>query len=481
VDKAGLIVPQPLVTPTETIRKGPLRYRRRMTLRSLTPLAMLALAGGCAPEVRLDVPASVYSDDWSAPAAAGAEPIGTRPLGLLLGSPELDAMIAAAVANNAGLKASEARADQAAALLTGARAAALPVVTGSLQAGGTRSSGDRSIFSFKESFAAIDASFDPDLFGRNRAIRRAAAERYRAAGLDRAAAGIAITAQVALAYVQRGTLARRLGLLDASIVSAGDLDRIMRIRQREGDANRVDVGLQAIRLKQLQSERTRLSEALGETRTALAVLTGAEAPSFTATIVDPDSLTAPSLSVPLPADLIARRPDLLAADARLQAAGGDVDAARRAFYPSFGLSVGGVATTVAAGPLVPIATLGADLLASIFSRSRLKGDLALSAAQQREAAQLYRQAVLEALRDVEDALSAIRHAREREALLAEVEAEARTTSGLARRQYLEGDADLQQLLDAQDLLIAAQDARALARQELLAATIALYAQTVSAG
>lgn len=450
-----------------------------MTRRTLATLTALASIGGCAPAVRIDVPDAVYSTDWSARPSGTTSAVATRQgsLGTLLGSTALDMLIADALARNPSLRAGDARAAQAAALVTNARAASLPVVTASLTAGGLRATPEGDRFTFRESFAAIDAIIDLDLAGRNRARGRGAAARYRAAQYDRDGLAIALESQIALAFVQRATLALRLNLIDQSISQASELDRIMRIRQREGEANRVDVGLQAIRLKQLQSERTRLDEALAMTRTALAALTGAEAPGFTVSIAQQEAIRVPQLAVPIPGALIERRPDIRAAEARLQAAGGDVAAARRAFYPSFGLSVGAVARSGGIGALNPLAVIGADLLAPIFARSRLRGDLQFSAASQREAAGLYRQAVLTALRDVEDALSAIDHARQREALLTEVEAEARTTSGLARRQYLEGDADLQQLLDAQDLLIAAQDAKALARQELLAGTIALYALT----
>lgn len=461
----------------ETIRKGAVGYGATMTLRSYVSLIAIGTAAGCAPPARLAVPSSLYSQDWTDPVLADTPTVADQSLGALLASPELDVLIATARRDNPTLRVSDARVQQAAALLTAARSTALPVVTASVQPGGTRLPGQREIFSFDRSFASIDASFDPDLFGRNRALRRGAAGRLRAAELDRVAAGIAIEAQVALAYVQRATLARRMTLLDSSIGQAAELDRIMRIRQREGDATRVDVGLQAIRLKQLRAEATRLSEALQETRTSLAVLTGAESPGFTVETGVLEDLTAPALAAPPPAILIERRPDVGAAEARLRAAGGDVAAARRAFYPSLNLSASLVATTASLGPLVPITRIGNDLLAPIFARSRLKGDLALSLGQQREAAEAYRQSVLDALRGVENALSSIRHAREREALLADVEAEARTTTALARRQYLEGDVDLQRLLDAQDLLISAQDARAIAMQELLAATIALYAAT----
>jgi NodT family efflux transporter outer membrane factor (OMF) lipoprotein len=442
------------------------------------PFALVALPlAGCAPTARLEVPEAVLAPEWSIPPAASEPiPLGASNLATLLDAPDLGRLVAAGLADNASLRAAEARIDQAAALLTTARSASLPVVSGTLRAGGSRLTGDRTLFSFNDSFAALDASFDPDLSGRNRATRRAAGDRLRAARLDRDAAAVLLESQIAIAFVQRATLARRLDLLDRSIAQASDLDRIMRIRQREGDATRVDVGLQAIRLRQLQGERSRLSEALAETRTALAVLTGRESPGFDAAVVDQGTIAVPALAVPLPIDLIAARPDIRAAEARLAAAGGDVSAARRAFYPALTLSASAVATSAAFGPILPFATLGSDLLAPIFARSRLRGDLQLSAAQQREAAALYRQAVLEALRNVENALSSIARGREREALLAGVEREALATSGLARRQYLEGDVDLQQLLDAQDLLIAAQDARAIARQDLLAATIALWAQ-----
>lgn len=447
-----------------------------MSLRSTLALTALPLAG-CAPAVRLEVPQAVLAQEWSVPATApDAVPLGAQDLASLLDAPDLGRLVSAGLADNAGLRATQARIDQAAALLTTARSASLPVVSGTLRAGGSRVVGDRTVFSFKDSFASLDASFYPDLSGRNRATRRAAGNRLRAARLDRDAAAVLLESQIAIAFVQRATLARRLDLLDRSIAQASDLDRIMRIRQREGDATRVDVGLQAIRLKQLQGERSRLSEALAETRTALAVLTGRESPGFDAAIVDQGTIAVPALTVPPPIDLLAARPDIRAAEARLAAAGGDVSAARRAFYPALTLSASAVATSAAVGRILPLATLGSDLLAPIFARSRLRGELQLSAAQQREAAALYRQAVLEALRDVENTLSSIARAREREVLLADVEKEALATSGLARRQYLEGDVDLQQLLDAQDLLIAAQDARAIARQELLAATIALWAQ-----
>jgi multidrug efflux system outer membrane protein len=137
---------------------------------------------------------------------------------------------------------------------------------------------------------------------------------------------------------------------------------------------------------------------------------------------------------------------------------------------------------VSAGALAPLAVaqqIGADILAPIFARNRLRGELELASAQQREAVSNYQAVLLNAFREVEDALSLVAHADEREKLLTDVEAEARLTETLARRQYLEGAADLQHLLDAQDLLISVQDALALGQQERIEGLIQIYAATAA--
>ncbi|MGN6820800.1 MAG: TolC family protein, partial [Sphingomonas sp.] len=332
-------------------------------------------------------------------------------------------------------------------------------------------------FDFSGSAVSVDVTISPDLFGQESAKKRAAAARVTASHNDVEVAALQVSVAIARAYVQRATLARRLALIDTSIAQASELDRVIRIRNREGAANKVEVGLQSIRLRQLQAERSRISEALDQTRTALAYLVGEESPSFDVAPADLSLFTTPDIPVPSPLQLIERRPDVRAAEARIRAANGDVAAARRAFYPSLDLSIGGAFQAGQGSPVSLIGNIGASVLATIFGRNRLGGQLDYTAAQQREAVSVYRAALLNAQRAVEDALSAIRHSDERERLLTAVEVEAQTTEKLARQQYLEGAEDLQHLLDAQDLRVSVQDARALARQERIEGLIQLYAAT----
>ena len=457
---------------------------RRFHRRRLWPVLAMPVLAGCAPHVVLETAPEVLSTEWSPPAApptpglAVGIPDASLPanLGAAFGSAELEALIGRAATANADIAIAAARIRQARALLGAARGAMLPAVTATAGLSGTRT--ERAIadpFDFTDAFAGVDIAFDLDLFGAGRAERRAAWQRLRAAEFDRDAALLVVQSEVARAFVQRAALAARIDLLERNIVQARELERIIGLRFRAGEATRVDLGLQTIEVRQLETERLLLAEALDRTRTALAVLTGEEAPLFALAPAAFESLGTPSLAPIQPAELVVRRPDIRAAEARIRAAGGDVDRARAAFFPRLTLSARGLGQAASlSGPLSSTFAIGADLLAPIFARGRLTAGLEHAGGLQVESVQLYRQLLLTSLAEVEDALSAVERSRARETLLDQVVEEARLTSRLARLQYLEGEADLQRVLEAERHLIQAEDSRAIARQERLEAAIDLF-------
>ena len=126
------------------------------------------------------------------------------------------------------------------------------------------------------------------------------------------------------------------------------------------------------------------------------------------------------------------------------------------------------------GPLSTLYSTGAGLLAPIFDRGRLRGNLEFAAGQQAESVALYRQALLNCLADAENAISAVSRSGERAEITEQIVANARETARLARLQYLEGDTDLQRLFDAEQRLIESEDARLITLQERLEATIDLF-------
>jgi len=445
--------------------------------RRAAALCLLA-AAACAPHPQLGVAPEIVSTEWQATDTSdpAARPVAENALADALGSEHLKQLAERALAANADIAVAAARLERARADLRIARSAMLPVVSAGAGLRATRSDDKTaSLFSFSEGFASADISFDLDLFGQGKARKRAERARYRAASFDRDAATLVVEAELARAFVQYAALTDRISLLDRMIENGRELERILGVRLREGAATRVDTGLQAIDVRGLEADRLRLTEARIRTGNAVAVLVGEEAPLFHMPDARLDSVTVPTLAPVQPGELLVRRPDIKAAEARIAAADGDVTQARRAFLPSITLSASalGQAATLS-GPIGTTLAAGASLLAPIFDRARLNGRLDSAAAAQHESVELYRKALLTALAEAENALTSVDQSRQRQLLIGRAVEEARTTARLARLQYLEGEADLRDVLDAERLLVQAEDASALSRQERLNAVIDLY-------
>ncbi len=447
---------------------------RRPTL--LLAAATTALFG-CAPALQLQHQPRIEAIAWSEELAGGELSADQRlGLGPALGSPELTELVGRALRRNPDLAIAAARVDQARARLRSARAASLPTV--SLSAGGELVSnrgaarGDQG-----DAFAGLDISYDLDLFGGAAAANRASRDRVRAAEEDRRALAVVLEAEVSRAFVERAALSRRIALLDRNIAKAVELERIITVRRDAGEATTVDVGRQNGQLLGLRAERVRLDLALVQTRSALAILCGEEAPLFRAEPADLDRLAIPQFDSADPQVLVGARPDVRAAEAGIAAAGGDVASARAAFYPRLRLSGGSFLQSASGGPLDALFSLGASLLAPIFNRGALRGDFELATARQRESVELYRRTLLAALGETENARAAVTRAAQRERLIEQMAAEARRTAELTRLQYTEGMSDLRDTLDADERLIAAEEAMAIARQQRIDAAIDLFRAT----
>ena len=435
-------------------------------------MTLLLTVGACAPAGQVTGPPPLSAAAWSGQAEASA-PIGA-PLAELLNASELQTLITQSFNNNSDIRLARARVAQSHALLRAARQATLPEV--SLVAGANRrfeKTGSNPL-DFTDAFARLDVEIELDIFGRLNAGKNAAVSRASAAELQRDAIILAIETDVASAFVQRAAIARRITILDKNIDRAVELERVIRVRSAQGAATRVDQGLQTIRLLNLRDEESRMRQALDQTRTALAILTGAEAPQFSVGAADVDSITIPQLSPAPPRELLAVRPDVRASEALIQAANGDVRQARAAFYPQISFSAQSMLASAATGPLSTSLNLGSSLLAPIFSRGRLQSAFQFATAVQLEAVERYRQTILNALAEVEDAQSARLRSAERAKLLDAIVKEARLTAHLAQVQFIEGEEDLQNVLNAENSLSSAEDAQVVSWQESVFAQIALY-------
>jgi NodT family efflux transporter outer membrane factor (OMF) lipoprotein len=394
------------------------------------------------------------------------------------GSAELDRLVETALRANSDLRVAATRLRQADAQVRIAGAALLPSLDAGAGATRTRSAqnaaaGTRLSDSFDVGFTA---SWELDLWGGNRAVLSATEASGVAVRRDRDALALSVASAVAEVYFQALSLRDRLRLARANLDNAQRVLALVEIRAANGAASALEVAQQRTQVANQSASLPALIQQERQTVNALALLLGRSLDGFG---VDGSSLrlvTPVAVVAGIPSELLQRRPDLGAAEARLEAAAADVEAARAALYPSIGLTARAGTASDRLVDLLDgnVVSFTVSMLAPIFDGGRLRGQVDLSEAQQQELLESYRGTVLQAFADSEDALIAVRYAREREAALSTAATEARRAFALAEAQYRGGAIDLLSLLDAQRTLFSADDALASVRLDRLLALVALY-------
>jgi outer membrane protein, multidrug efflux system len=239
---------------------------------------------------------------------------------------------------------------------------------------------------------------------------------------------------------------------------------VIRARRSEGLGNateeaqqRAAVANAEIHIKELQQQE---EAALG----ALAILVGKIPGTLQVTTQRLSDLHVPAVSAGLPAELLARRPDVFAAEENLQAAHADLAQARAAFFPSIVLTgSGGVqnpavnAAVISLAGLGPSLTAGAALTQAIFNGGRLRAARDEAAAKEQEMLAQYRSATLAALWDVETALGATAHLEQERAAQRESVAQSELALSGAQARYRAGSGDFLTVLDAERSLFAARE------------------------
>ena len=449
---------------------------RSITTAGLTAMAAGLALQGCAPSVELSTPPPLLSVQWDDDTPTQGESVSIEQSWTAFGSEELSALIERGRSANPDIAIAIARISQARGDLGVARAVNGPLATASADA----SSDIRNLKGQTKGLdrigsAGLDISYDLDLFGAGRSGKNAAWARLKAAGYDRQAINLAIESDIASAFVQHTALSDRAKLLARASANAQELERIIRLRAREGVASPLDVGLQTTEGDVIKVGMSRITEAKAISKNAMAVLLGEEAPDFAMAQVSLSILDSPEFDRAQPSDITVRRPDIKAAEARIAAANGDVGQARAAFMPSIRLSASSFFDIARSGGLINAGAAGAfGILATIFDSGRLKGRIFRASGEQKEAVEIYRKTVLTALAEVQNALASATESRQRLDILNSSQKTATRNAALARQQYIEGGAYLNTVLDADRRLIEVEESLVLAKQENLLAAITLY-------
>ncbi|MET1115944.1 MAG: efflux transporter outer membrane subunit [Comamonas sp.] len=440
----------------------PLPLLRRPRLLALC--AALALAGCAQPGPDHAALAQLT------PAAAGltdalttAEALPTASWWTALGDARLNALIDQALQGNPSLAASRARFERAAALATASSTASGPHASVGLDAtrqhysanglvpapiaGNTYSSGN----------AQVGLSWAPDFFGRHAAELEAALGQARAAQADSAAAANQLAAQVARSYVQLARLLAQREVTERTLAQRQQLLQLSQQRTSAGLDSQVELTQAEAGLPDARTQVEMLGEQITLTRRTLAVLCG-QAPEAQQGL-EP-RLAALALQ-PVPAqlgiDLLGRRPDIVAARWRVEAAGQDIARARTDFYPDISLSA-----------FVGLNAIGLDQLLQgssrqmgvtpalrlpIFEGTRLRAQLRSREAERDTAIAQYNGAVLDAVKQAGDALASVQSLGRQQTLQAESSTKAEQAYDFALQRYRAGLSGQVTLLQTENLVI----------------------------
>jgi NodT family efflux transporter outer membrane factor (OMF) lipoprotein len=397
------------------------------------------------------------------------------------GSDELDALIQSAAIGNLDIAAAAARVAQADARSRVAGTSLLPHVdAGANVAHFSGRAGGRSANETDWS-ALASASYEVDFWGKNRASAKAGAALARASRADRDTVDITVTSSVANSYFQLLSLRERLSIAHANLDSAREILKVIEARFNAGAASAADLATQRATVASTELAIPDLVQQESAMLGALALLLGRAPEQFMVSGIALESLHEPAVDAGLPSALLTRRPDLIAAEATLEAASADVAAARAALLPTLTLTGAGGLQNPAVQAAVDTLTgtggtltIGASLLQSIFDGGRQRAVRAGALARQQELLALYRGSVLAALLDVETALSAIKNLDVRKSAQLEYLMQGERAFQGAQLRYKAGSGDYLGVLEAQRLLYVAREQASVYRLARLQALVALY-------
>ncbi len=446
--------------------------------RLLGPVGLLA-ATACTtvgPDYRAPEAASLSVPDGWRGAAGGtaAAPESLARWWEQFDDPLLTRLIDEAGAANLDLEVAAARLAQAREALVQARAGRVPTVGASGGAGRSVGSGnDRTSLD-----AGADIAWEVDLFGRiARAIEAAEAD-AEATWFDREALRVAIAAEVAANYVQARLAQERLGLARESLAIASDNLQIAQWRVQAGLVSSLDSEQARAARAQTAASIPAIENDFTSATYRLAVLTARAPGTLT------DELSAPRpipegperIAVGIPAETLRQRPDIRAAERALAAQTARIGVAEAQLYPGLRLS-GNIGTSAFSigGLFDAIAgSIFAGIDQTLFDGGRLRSQVRSQQAATEGALASYRQSVLTALEDVENALIALQAAQARQSEFAIAYEAANNTAILARIQYRSGLSDFQVLLEAERSLLSARDGLAASRGDEALALVQLY-------
>ena len=401
-----------------------------------------------------------------------AEPSDTSSRGewwALFSDSTLDQLVNDALTANQDLRAAAARVQQARAAAGVARSGYWPQIAANGDSSRERSSSTTdNIFPNTLTTthrAPLSASWEIDLFGRVRHLTASARADAEATAATFESVRLALTTDVAATYFSLRALDQELGLVHEGVRLRRRARELAQARYHSGTAAELDVARADTELAATEAEASAVANQRANVQSALAVLLGHPATDFRLATSDSHApvsgaLTLPEVPSGIPAALLERRPDVAAAERALAAANSRIGVAKAAFFPAISLTGhAGYASAEIDGLFKTdsrIWSIGPSLYLPIFQGGRNRANLERSRAAYDEAVAVFRQRVLIAFREVQDALTATKLLAEQAAAQERALIASRRATALAQTRYDAGFVSFLEVIDAQRTMLATE-------------------------
>jgi NodT family efflux transporter outer membrane factor (OMF) lipoprotein len=382
----------------------------------------------------------------------------------VFGDPLLTALEEQVVAGNQNFKITEARYRQARAMIRVNRAGQFPTISTSPSIASIRDSQNRPYFSLPAvstgDFALpFDFSYEVDLWGRVRRTVNASREEAQASAADLATATLSIQAELALDYFELRAADAQKQLLADTVKAYSDALRLAQNRFEGGAAPKSDVAQAQTQLDSALAQQTDIDVARTEFEHAIATLLG-KPPAQFSLAVRPLQAEPPAIPVGVPSQLLERRPDIAAAERRIQEANEQIGIARAAFFPSvaLGASAGLEGSSILNWLNWPSRfwAVGPSFAETLFDAGRRRASSDIAMAGYDAAVANYREMTLAAFQQVEDSLAALRILEREEKQQRDAVAAAKESLQISMNRYQGGVDNYLQVITAQTIALSNQ-------------------------
>ncbi len=467
------------------------RLRLRQFVGRLCFLAALsavsAMGIGCMVGPNYQRPAVEQPLYFKSQSASGEAPLMASDWWRLYGEPELDQLIESAHASNQTLRQAVARVDEARAVARVAGSFLYPTISLDPRFLRERNSGNRdstitgkrvqNSSTINDWLLPVDLTYEIDVWGRVRRSLESATAQAQASADDLAVVQLTIETDVAQFYYTLRALDAQSQILTENIVSYREQVRILSVQLKSGLVSPIVVNQAQAQLQATLAQQRDIERARADQEHALAILCGRPAPLFGVASNPLHEASPPDVPPGLPAQLLARRPDVAEAEQNVVAANAQIGVATANFYPTFTLTGAAGFESASTSNLFnwrsAVAAIAPSISFPIFQGGRLSANLEATEARYRQTVAAYVNQVLVAYADVEDALTDLHALSDEVGNLREAVSASQNYLRFAQAQYKFGLVDYLIVIDAERTLLTNQLSLAQAVNLQMAASIHL--------